>query len=62
MGTAQVQGELWSERARYWATIHERVLLPAFEIVLTKLDVGSGTKLLDIACGTGMAALSRSYL
>ena len=55
MGTAQLQGALWSERARYWATLQERALLPAFETVLTKLAVDSTTTHLDIACGTGLA-------
>lgn len=56
MGTAQLQGTLWSERAYDWATLMERCHLPAFETVLTKLSVGSGTTFLDIACGTGLAA------
>src|SRR5258708_32380580 len=55
MGTAQLQGTFWSERARYWATLQEQTLLPAFETVLTKLAVGDTTTLLDIACGTGLA-------
>lgn len=55
MGTAHVQGTLWSERARYWATLQEQTLLPVFETVLTKLAVGNTTTFLDIACGTGLA-------
>ena len=55
MGTSQLQGELWSERARYWATLQEGTLLPAFESVLTKLAVGNATTHLDIGCGTGLA-------
>jgi SAM-dependent methyltransferase len=57
MGTAQLQGELWSVRARYWALLHERVLLPMFEVVLTKLHVDDTTSLADIGCGTGMFAM-----
>lgn len=57
MGTAQLQGELWSERARTWALIQERVMLPAFEVVLTKVNASPGLSLLDIGCGSGMAAL-----
>src|SRR6476646_2965671 len=57
MGTAQLQGELWSARARYWALLHERVLLPMFEVVLTILRVDNTTSLLDIGCGTGMFAM-----
>ena len=61
MGTAQLQGGLWAERAYYWATLMERNQLPFFETVLMKLALDSTTALLDIACGTGqfvqMAAL-----
>ncbi len=57
MGTAQMQGALWSARARYWATLQERTLLPAFEVVLTKLHVEASTSLLDVGCGTGTFAL-----
>ena len=61
MGTAQLQGGLWAERAYYWATLMERNELPFFETVLMKLALDSTTALLDIACGTGqfvqMAAL-----
>ena len=57
MGTAELQGELWSVRARYWALLHERVLLPMFEVVLTKLQVDDTTSLVDIGCGTGMFAM-----
>ena len=56
MGTSQLQGELWSERARYWAALQEPTLLPAFESVLTKLTVGNATTHLDIGCGSGLAA------
>lgn len=57
MGTAQLQGELWSARARSWATLQERPLLPAFEVVLTKVGARSDLSLLDIGCGSGMAAM-----
>src|SRR5260370_22622998 len=57
MGTAQLQGELWSAHARSWATLQERTLLPAFEVVLTKVNAGPGLSLLDIGCGSGMAPM-----
>src|SRR5260370_39069224 len=56
MGTAQLQGELWSADARSWATLQERTLGPAFEVVLTKVNAGPGLSLLDIGCGSGMGA------
>jgi SAM-dependent methyltransferase len=56
MGTAQLQGDLWAERAYYWATLLERTLLPAFETVLMKLAIDNNTTLLDIACGAGQFA------
>ena len=57
MGAAHVQGELWSKHARDWATLQEQMHLPAFEVVLTKLQVGAGHALLDVGCGSGMAAM-----
>jgi len=34
----------------------ERMALPVYHIVLDQTNVGRGTRLLDIGCGTGMAA------
>jgi SAM-dependent methyltransferase len=56
MGSAQQQGELWGARAQDWAELQERVLLPAYEEVLSRLQVGAGTRLLDVGCGAGLAA------
>ncbi|MEU6096118.1 SAM-dependent methyltransferase [Streptomyces sp. NPDC047079] len=44
-------------RARDWAEIQERMLVPLYEAVYDRLDVGSGTRLLALGCGTGLALL-----
>jgi SAM-dependent methyltransferase len=56
MGTAAVQGELWGARARDYADLAEGMFRPAFEAALTATGVGPGTRLLDVGCGTGLAA------
>jgi SAM-dependent methyltransferase len=44
-------------RARDWAEIQERMLVPLYEAVYERLDVGSGTRLLGLGCGAGLALL-----
>ena len=56
MGSAQAQGQLWGVQARNWADLMEKMVLPVYHVVLDKTNVGRGTRLLDIGCGTGMAA------
>lgn len=56
MGSAPFEGSLWSAGAHDWAEIQESMLRPAYMTVLDALGVGSGTRLLDIGCGAGMAA------
>jgi SAM-dependent methyltransferase len=56
MGSAQAQGQVWGVQARNWADLMERMSLPMYKVVLDKTNVGRGTCLLDIGCGTGMAA------
>ncbi|MFG3381651.1 SAM-dependent methyltransferase [Streptomyces sp. NPDC047999] len=45
------------ERARDWAEIQERMLVPLYEAVYDRLDVGAGTRLLGLGCGSGLALL-----
>ncbi|MEU7043042.1 methyltransferase domain-containing protein [Streptomyces varsoviensis] len=45
------------ERARDWAEIQERMLVPLYEAVYERLEVGSGTRLLSLGCGSGLALL-----
>ncbi|MGW1541022.1 SAM-dependent methyltransferase [Streptomyces sp. NPDC002309] len=44
-------------RARDWSEIQERMLVPLYEAVYERLDVGPGTRLLGLGCGTGLALL-----
>ncbi|MFD4524247.1 SAM-dependent methyltransferase [Streptomyces sp. NPDC058470] len=44
-------------RARDWAEIQERMLVPLHEAVYERLEVGSGTRLLGLRCGSGLALL-----
>lgn len=54
MGTADVQGQIWGDRARDWAEIQEAMLVPSYEMLLRETAVGAGTAFLDIGCGSGM--------
>ncbi len=56
MGSAQTQGQLWGIQARNWADLMEKMQLPIYHVVLDKTNVRRGTRLLDVGCGTGMAA------
>ncbi|WNE99136.1 methyltransferase domain-containing protein [Streptomyces luomodiensis] len=44
-------------RTRDWAEIQERMLVPLYEAVYDRLDVGAGTRLLGLGCGSGLALL-----
>ncbi|MFD7689543.1 methyltransferase domain-containing protein [Streptomyces sp. NPDC059781] len=44
-------------RARDWSEIQERMLVPLYEAVYERLDVGSTTRLLGLGCGSGLALL-----
>ncbi|MEE1666067.1 SAM-dependent methyltransferase [Streptomyces sp. NPDC003631] len=45
------------ERARDWAEIQERMLVPLYEAVYERLEVNSETRLLGLGCGAGLALL-----
>ncbi|PRH78740.1 SAM-dependent methyltransferase [Streptomyces solincola] len=44
-------------RARDWAEIQERMLVPLYEAVYQHLEVGTRTRLLGLGCGSGLALL-----
>ncbi|SDP15522.1 Methyltransferase domain-containing protein [Streptomyces sp. cf386] len=45
-------------RARDWSEIQERMLVPLYEAVYERLEVGPGTRLLGLGCGSGLALLT----
>ncbi|GHA38201.1 hypothetical protein GCM10010345_48550 [Streptomyces canarius] len=46
-----------SARARDWSEIQERMLVPLYEAVYDRLEVGPATRLLGLDCGSGLALL-----
>lgn len=44
-------------RARDWSEIQERMLVPLYDAVYARLDVGPATRLLGLGCGSGLALL-----
>ena len=44
-------------RARDWSEIQERMLVPLYEAVYERVEVGPGTRLLGLGCGSGLALL-----
>ncbi|GCB45722.1 hypothetical protein SNL152K_3013 [Streptomyces sp. NL15-2K] len=44
-------------RARDWSEIQERMLVPLYEAVYERLQVGPDTRLLGLGCGSGLALL-----
>src|SRR5947207_193093 len=56
MGSADVQGDLWSANPAGWAEQAESKQRPLFEAVLARLDPAPGTALLDAGCGSGLFA------
>lgn len=55
-GTAAVQGALWGARARDWAELQEPAGAELYPPVLDAAGVGPETRLLDVGCGSGVAA------
>jgi SAM-dependent methyltransferase len=55
VGSASIQGELWSARADDWAELQEQVQRPMYGPVFDALGVGRGFGLLDAGCGSGVA-------
>jgi SAM-dependent methyltransferase len=55
VGTAELQGRLWSVDTANWAELQEPYLEPAFRAGLDAVGVDDGTRLLDVGCGAGLA-------
>ncbi|WP_084799903.1 class I SAM-dependent methyltransferase [Bradyrhizobium sp. Ai1a-2] len=55
-GSAPVQGELWGVRARDYAEVQEPTFLPLYRSALTRPEVAKASSILDVGCGTGLAA------
>lgn len=51
---AGFQRMLWSATSRDWAEFQEPMLVPWYTAVLDDLQVGSGMRLLDVGCGSGL--------
>ena len=49
-------GQAWGERATDWAYLMEPYARRANDVLFDRAVVGPGTRLLDIACGSGYAA------
>ena len=53
-------GQAWGARATDWAYLFEPYARPANEVVLDQVCADPGVRLLDIACGSGLAAQTAS--
>ncbi|MBP0456281.1 class I SAM-dependent methyltransferase [Streptomyces montanisoli] len=51
-----------SPRARDWAEIQERMLVPLYEAVYERLEIREGTRLLALGCGSGLSLLMAATL
>jgi SAM-dependent methyltransferase len=48
-------GEAWGSRANDWSCLYEHYSIDVLIALFSRLGVGPGTRLLDIACGSGLA-------
>jgi SAM-dependent methyltransferase len=55
MGSAELQGALWSAGARDWSQFIEPTQVPFYEAAFDAIGVGPGVRLLDAGCGSGLA-------
>jgi SAM-dependent methyltransferase len=54
-GSAQLQGDLWSARARDYAELQEGHFRPLYESVLRRPELAKSRSSLDVGCGPGLA-------
>jgi SAM-dependent methyltransferase len=55
-GSAPMQGDLWSARARDYAELLEGHFRPLYESVQRRPELAKSRSLLDVGCGPGLAA------
>jgi ubiquinone/menaquinone biosynthesis C-methylase UbiE len=55
-GSAAAQGKLWGARARDWAEVQEPAQMGLYPPVFDAAGVREGCVLLDVGCGSGVAA------
>jgi SAM-dependent methyltransferase len=55
-GSATMQGDLWSPRARDYAELMEPQFRPLYESVLARSEIAGAKASLDVGCGPGLAA------
>ena len=53
MGSAQMQGDLWSRAPDDWAAFQEPLHQPLWRAMLSATGVGANSNLLDAGCGVG---------
>jgi trans-aconitate methyltransferase len=56
IGSAQMQGDLWSTRARDYAEIMEGFFRPLYESALGRPELAKTSSSLGVGCGPGLAA------
>ena len=60
MTTGKAFGQLWSHGARDWASFVEPHYQSFYQAVYDRLGITEGTRVLDVGCGPGGAALLAS--
>jgi SAM-dependent methyltransferase len=55
MGSAERQGALWGAESEDWAELQEPTGIPLYEATFDAIGLNSGTRLLDVGCGAGLA-------
>jgi SAM-dependent methyltransferase len=56
IGSASLQGDLWSVRAPDYAEVQEPTFLPLYESAIARPELAGAKTLLDVGCGPGLAA------
>lgn len=56
MGSQKIHGELWGKSPNGWAEIMEHQHKPLWEAMLNVAEIGMGSIILDVGCGSGGAS------